>query len=231
LNHNKPNRQDGWKTAGNCGLPGTSWRRTLSERTQGRRSHPGDGRRAGLSGSRSGWEEGDIFMRRAVFVLVLLRVKSCTLRQSCTGNARSGRRTGIYIPRRSFKRAHEIIFASSWAILRNSLLAMAIVDMRHVNFWLPPDFRPNTQRTTSHHRGPAAAPTSQNQAVPLCNKAGHKPQDSSKSKAKTKSKSGGVTDRHGYGTRTIDDRIEAQGTYRTTCCGRAHLICYGNCSL
>lgn len=170
-------------------------------------------------------------MRCAVFVLVLLRAKSCTPRQTCTGNARSVRRTGIYIPRRSFKRAHEIIFASSWAIVRNSILAMATVDMRHVNFWLPPDFRPNSQRTTSHHRGPAAAPTSQKQAVPLCNKAGRRPQNSSKSKAKSKSKSGVVTDRHGFATRSTDDSTAPQGTYRTTCCGRAHLICYGNCSL
>jgi hypothetical protein len=51
---------------------------------------------------------------------------------------------------------------------------MATVDMRHVNFWLPPDFRPNMQSTASqkHHRGSAAAANSRSQAVPLYSKAG-----------------------------------------------------------
>jgi hypothetical protein len=104
---------------------------------------------------------------------------------------------------------------------------MATVDMRHVNFWLPPDFRPDTQRTASqkHHRGSAAAATSQNQAVPLYNKAGSKLQNSSK----FKSKSAVVNNRHGFTTRPRD-RIEAQGTCRTACPGIAHLIYSRYCS-
>jgi hypothetical protein len=103
---------------------------------------------------------------------------------------------------------------------------MATVDMRHVNFWLPPDFRPNMQRTGSqkHNRGSAAA-TSQNQAMPLYDKAGSRLQNGSKSKFKPKSAV--VTDRRGFTTRSVDDRIEAQGTCGRACPGRTRLICWG----
>jgi hypothetical protein len=68
---------------------------------------------------------------------------------------------------------------------------MATVDMRHVDFWHPPDFRPNTQRIASQkdNRGSAAATTSQNQVMPLYNNAGSRFQNSSKSNSKSKSKS------------------------------------------
>jgi hypothetical protein len=43
-----------------------------------------------------------------------------------------------------------------------------------VNFWLPSDFRPNTQHPSlhKHHRGPVSTTVkSRNKAVSLCNKA------------------------------------------------------------
>jgi hypothetical protein len=133
-------------------------------------------------------------------------------RQSCAANERSGRGTGVYSRRRSFERAQEIIIASSWAILRKSILAMATVDMAHVNFWLPPDFRPNTQRTASQsrHRGSAAATASQNQAMPLYNKAGSRHQNSSRSKFKPKPSV--ETDRPRFTTRHRGGGIKARGT-------------------
>jgi hypothetical protein len=86
---------------------------------------------------------------------------------------------------------------------------MATVDMRHVNFWLPPDFRANTQRTTSQkHRGSAADANSQNQGVPLYKEAGSRLQNSSKSK----SKSAVVMQRHEFPTHSKDDSVKAQGT-------------------
>jgi hypothetical protein len=153
-------------------------------------------------------------------------------RQSCAANERSGRgkRTGIYVPRRSLERAQEIIIQSSWDIFRNSILTMTTVDMGHVNFWVPPDFRLDTQRTASqkHHRGSAAATASQNQAMPLYNETGSRHQNSSKSKFKPKSPV--VTDRPGFTTRHGDDGIEARGTCGTPCPGRARLICCRECS-
>jgi hypothetical protein len=63
---------------------------------------------------------------------------------------------------------------------------MATVDMRHVNFWLPPDYRPNTQRTAPHkHHGGSALTTanSRNPGVPLYNEAGSRLKHSGKSKS------------------------------------------------
>jgi hypothetical protein len=86
---------------------------------------------------------------------------------------------------------------------------MATVDMRHVNFWLPPDFHPNTQRTAEKkpHSGSAAAASSRNQAVPLYGKAGSRLQNSSKSKPK----SAVVTQQHEFPTLSEDDSVKAQG--------------------
>lgn len=100
---------------------------------------------------------------------------------------------------------------------------MNTVDMRYVEFWHPPPFSPNTQRTAyqERHRGPAAATTSPEQAV-LCDKAGSRIQNSSKPKSKPMSAV--EADRHGFAARSIDDRTKAQGTRGIAPLERAHLI-------
>jgi hypothetical protein len=99
----------------------------------------------------------------------------------------------------------------SWAIYQETpFLAMAAVDMRHVNFWLPPDFYPDTQHTTSqkHGRGSAAAANLRDQGLSQYKKAESRLQSSSKSKPK----SGVVTQQHGFQIHCEDDNFNPQGT-------------------
>jgi hypothetical protein len=88
---------------------------------------------------------------------------------------------------------------------------MATINMRQVNFWLLPDFCPNMKRTASqkHHCGPAAAATSQNQAVLLYNKAGFRLQNSSKSKSKTAV----VTEQHEFPLHSEGQSVNARGMW------------------
>lgn len=86
---------------------------------------------------------------------------------------------------------------------------MAAINMRHLNFWLPPDFRPNTQHATSqkHHRGSVAAANSRNQAVPLCKKVGSRLTHSGISRSAAV-----VTQEHEFSNQPVGDKVKTRGT-------------------
>jgi hypothetical protein len=87
---------------------------------------------------------------------------------------------------------------------------MATVDMRRVNFWLPPDFPPNTQRTSlqKHHRGSvSAAAKSRNKVVSLCKKAESTLQPTGESMSAIV-----LTQKHEFSTYSKVDGVKLRGT-------------------
>jgi hypothetical protein len=101
------------------------------------------------------------------------------------------------------------IFPGPSIIRLTQFLVMATVDMRRVNFWLPPDFPPNTQRTSlqKHHRGSVStAAKSRNKAVSLCNKAESMLKRSGDSKPAVV-----LTQKHEFSTYSKVDGVKFQG--------------------
>jgi len=86
---------------------------------------------------------------------------------------------------------------------------MAAVDMRHVNFWLPADCRPNTQRAApkKNHRGSVVTASSRNQTVPLYSKAGSRLPHCGISRSAVV-----VTQTHGFSNHPVGDGDKTQGT-------------------
>jgi len=86
---------------------------------------------------------------------------------------------------------------------------MTTVNVRREIFWMPPDFHPNTQRTTSHkyRRSAASTVNSRNYTVPLQRKAGSKPKQSGKTKFADITPQG-----HDFHIPSETDSVKARGT-------------------